>query len=113
MSCSGDEITYAPLAHLPRSMVRQRGLQKGNSASLIFTGFLQMGHFSLRFRLPAIYVLHDPGYVVVVVGFCDLAPVEFASLWFQPLGNVVHEYFAVNLRGVHGSAAFEQEIALF
>jgi hypothetical protein len=54
VSCTGDEITYAPLAHLPRSMVRHRSLQKGNSASLLFTGFLQIGQRRLTVRLRAI-----------------------------------------------------------
>src|ERR1700693_5705644 len=54
VSCTGDEITYPPLAHLPRSSRRQRSLQKGNSASWPVTSFLQMGHFSLRLRLRAI-----------------------------------------------------------
>jgi hypothetical protein len=54
VSCTGDEITYAPLAHLPRSMVRHRSLQKGNPASLLFTGFLQIGQRRLTVRLRAI-----------------------------------------------------------
>ena len=43
VSFTGEEITYCPLAHLPRSMVRQRSLQKGKSASPFLTGFLQIG----------------------------------------------------------------------
>jgi len=52
MSVTGEEMTYAPLAHLPRSIKRQRSLQKGKSEALASTGFLQIGHFSLmeRFR---------------------------------------------------------------
>ena len=50
-SVTGDEITYAPLAHLPRSIRRQRSLQKGKSASADFTGFLQIGQRSLMERL--------------------------------------------------------------
>src|ERR1700761_4357884 len=38
-----EEILYSPLAHLPRSMVRQRSEQKGTFASVMSTGFLQMG----------------------------------------------------------------------
>ena len=38
----------------PESIGRQRSLQKGNSASLLFTGFLQIGHFSFTVRLRAI-----------------------------------------------------------
>lgn len=41
-------ITYAPLAHLPRSIERQRSLQKGKSGPADFTGFLQIGQRSLR-----------------------------------------------------------------
>src|ERR1019366_5721402 len=42
------EMTYAPLAHLPRSTARQRSLQKGYSASLASTIFLQVGQRKLR-----------------------------------------------------------------
>ena len=37
---------YCPLAHFPRSMVRQRSLQKGKSGSFFFTSFLQIGQRS-------------------------------------------------------------------
>ena len=50
VSVTGDEITYFPLAHLPRSIRRQRSLQKGKSASLLVTGFLQVGQLSLSAR---------------------------------------------------------------
>ena len=40
-------MTYFPLAHLPRSIVRQRSLQKGDSGSALLTGFLQIGQRSL------------------------------------------------------------------
>src|SRR5450631_2304918 len=50
-SVTGEEITYWPLAHLPRSMRRQRSLQKGKSASVLLTDFLQMGQRSLTVRL--------------------------------------------------------------
>src|ERR1700730_10458440 len=53
-SSTGDEITYAPLAHLPRSIRRQRSLQKGKSASVAFVGFLQLGQRSLTVRLRGI-----------------------------------------------------------
>lgn len=51
-SFTGAEITYSPLAHLPKSMMRQRSLQNGKSGSVPFTTFLQMGHpsFAVRFR---------------------------------------------------------------
>ena len=51
---SGAEITYAPLAHFPRSIKRQRSLQKGKSASVFLTGFLQMGQRSFTERLRGI-----------------------------------------------------------
>jgi hypothetical protein len=54
VSGSGDEITYWPLAHLPRSMVRHRSLQKGNSALLALTAFLQIGQRSRIARFRAI-----------------------------------------------------------
>ncbi len=53
-SVTGEEITYWPLAHLPRSMVRQRSLQKGKSGSVLLTDFLQMGQRSLTVRLRGI-----------------------------------------------------------
>ena len=46
--CGGAGITYAPLAHLPRSMKRQRSLQKGKSGSVVFTVFRQMGQRSFE-----------------------------------------------------------------
>ena len=44
----GVEITYPPLAHLPRSMVRHRSLQNGNSGSSLSTSLRQVGHRKLR-----------------------------------------------------------------
>jgi hypothetical protein len=54
---TGDEITYAPLAHLPRSMRRQRSLQKGKSGSELLTDFLQIGQRSLTVRFRGMEVL--------------------------------------------------------
>jgi hypothetical protein len=48
MSVTGEEITYAPLAHFPKSMLRQRSLQKGKSGAPALTGFLQVGHEMLE-----------------------------------------------------------------
>lgn len=53
ISVTGEEMTYSPLAHLPRSIKRQRSLQKGKSEFLLGTGFLQVGHDSLPARLRA------------------------------------------------------------
>src|ERR1700732_2893473 len=60
-SLTGDEITYPPLAHLPRSIRRQRSLQKGKSASVAFVGFLQIGHRSLMERLRGILFIVETG----------------------------------------------------
>src|SRR4029077_6795395 len=113
---TGDEMTYPPLAHLPRSIRRQRSLQKGNSASLLVTCFLQMGHFSLILRAMwlsyTILFSDDPGDQVVVVGLGDLAAIELARLRLHPFGNVVHEHLAVDFWCVHGSSALKQKIAL-
>ena len=51
VSLTGEEITYPPLAYLPRSISRQRSLQKGKSPSVAFVGFLQIGQRSLMGRL--------------------------------------------------------------
>src|ERR1019366_4340560 len=57
-SCGGGSsapgITYLPVAQLPRSMMRQRSLQKGKSGSPGATDFLQMGQVIIR-RLRAKY----------------------------------------------------------
>jgi len=55
MSVTGDEMTYPPLAHLPRSIRRQRSLQKGKSGSAAFVGFLQIGQRSLMVLLRGIF----------------------------------------------------------
>jgi hypothetical protein len=52
-SRTGDEITYSPLAHLPRSISRHRSLQKGKSAFSRCTGFLHVGQGSFETRLRA------------------------------------------------------------
>src|ERR1700732_374135 len=56
-SLTGDEITYPPLAHLPRSITRQRSLQKGKSGSELLTDFLQIGQRSLTVRFRGMDVL--------------------------------------------------------
>src|SRR5580704_11385384 len=65
-SVSGDEITYAPLAHLPRSIRRQRSPQKGKSASSAFAGFLQIGQRSLMGRLLDILFIAETGLARLV-----------------------------------------------
>jgi hypothetical protein len=43
---TGSETTYFSLAQFPRSVVRQRSLQNGNSSSVSESvGLLQIGHF--------------------------------------------------------------------
>src|SRR6202030_3671146 len=132
-SVTGDEITYAPLAHLPRSIRRQRSLQKGKSASSAFAGFLQIGQRSLMGRLLDILViaetglspssetrqaaslwenLNDVGNQVVIVRRRDTAAVKLSLFRLVSFGIIVHEDFAVNLRCVHRCAAFEQEVGL-
>ena len=110
VSVKGDEMTYPPLAHFPRSIKRQRSLQKGNSGSLLLTVFLQVGHFRLGEGLRAIKSSHDFRDQVVVVGLSNLATVELAELRFQSLRNVVDQHFAINFRRVHRSPALEQKI---
>src|SRR5580700_1420729 len=45
---AGVEITYFSVAQLPRSIRRQRSLQKGISGLSKVTSFLQIGHFILE-----------------------------------------------------------------
>ena len=54
-SLKGEEITYPPLAHLPRSIRRHRSLQNGNSASVFNTIFRQVG----QRRLTALFVINQ------------------------------------------------------
>lgn len=122
-SVTGDETTYPPLAHFPKSIVLQRSLQKGKSAAVFVTGFLQIGHLSSSVRLRGMVQLYlsrkegglrqDLRYQIVVVGLGDLATIKFARLRFTPLGKLVHKYFAVDLGSMHGSAAFQQKISFF
>ena len=78
----GDEITYPPLAHLPRSITRQRSLQNGNSGSEANTIFLQVGQRRLRtdfFGIASLSgQLNDSCDQIVLVCFGNLAAVEFA-----------------------------------
>src|SRR6267378_1231036 len=99
-------------------MVRQRSLQNGNSGSELLTEFLQIGQRSLRVRLAirckrSTKSLKDPGHQVVIVCFDDFTPVELACPWGYSLRKLVHEYLAIDFRGVHCGAAFEQEVSLF
>ncbi len=115
-SCTGDEITYAPLAHFPRSIWRQWSLQKGKSGFALVTFFLQIGQRRDLTRLRTINFgsgfREDLCDQVVIVRFGDLASIELARLRFDLFGHVVYEDFTVNLRRVHGSASLKQQVTL-
>src|SRR5712692_10491563 len=57
--------------------------------------------------------LNDPPNQVVIVGLSDLVAVEFAGLRLESLRSVVDKDFAIDFRGMHIGASFEQEFALF
>ena len=48
ISVTGEETTYCPLAHLPRSISRQRSLQKGKSSPALCHRLLANGTFQLE-----------------------------------------------------------------
>lgn len=121
----GVVTTYAPLAHLPRSMTRQRSLQKGKSVSLAFVGFWQIGQRNLMDRLRDMgrllgcYLgygnvmqnqLLNSGHEIVIVRIHDFAAVKLPRLRLQAIGHFVHENLAVDFRGVHDSAALEEKV---
>src|ERR1035437_6379572 len=103
------------MAHLPRSILRQRSLQKGKSSSVRRTSIPQVGQRrSLTdFFLAAIFYStlqrpsEDAGDYVVVVGFGDLGAVETAGLEVGQVAEVVDVEFAVGLRGGELRAAFQ------
>ncbi len=112
MSVTGDEITYAPLAHLPRSISRQRWLQNGNSGSLACTDFLHVGHRNWEARFRGM-CSDNPGYEVVVVALGDLAAIEFSRFGFAAFGKIIHKDLAINFWSMHGRAALEKKLAFF
>ena len=57
ISDTGELITYWPLAHFPRSILRQRSLQKGKSAELLVAAFLQIGQRSFTELLRGMGIL--------------------------------------------------------
>src|SRR5712692_10016157 len=57
--------------------------------------------------------LNDPPDQVIIVGLGDLAAVEFAGLRLESLRSVVDKDFAIDFRGMHSGASFEQEFAFF
>src|ERR1039458_2968938 len=109
------------MAHLPRSILRHRSLQKGKSSSVRRTSIPQVGQRrSLTdFFLAVIFYStlqrpsEDAGDYVVVVGFGDLGAVETAGLEGGQVAEVVDVEFAVDLRGVELCAAFPEERGLF
>jgi hypothetical protein len=62
MSCTGDDTTYFPLAHFPKSINRQRSLQKGKSSVPSATLCLHVGHLTrtLRLRVTRLIVVEQP-----------------------------------------------------
>ena len=64
-------------------------------------------------RSPKIAGLHDLRYQVIVVSIGDLAAVELPGLRSGFSREVVDEDFPVDFRRMHGSAAFEQQLAFF
>src|SRR6185437_6038419 len=64
---AGEEITYFSDAQLPRSIMRQRSLQKGMFGSSNGTSFLQMGHLTTGVSSPDIHSskLRPPDYARV------------------------------------------------
>ncbi len=130
-----ERITYAPLAHLPRSMVRQRSLQKGNSGSRAVTAFLQVGHFSLIFlrtmKFTGMVISGSPGasnpiykvltaaddafleldnfrHQVIVMCFDDLCPIKFSRLRNHSVRHVTYKNLAIDFGRVHGGASLQQ-----
>jgi hypothetical protein len=103
-------MTYCPLAHLPRSMVRQRWLQKGNSGSAVLTGFLQIGQRTstvFTIRREQFKKLENSGDQIVIVRFYDLTAIKLAGSRILSFGKVVHEDLAIDFGRVHGGASFE------
>src|SRR5215469_10295280 len=95
---AGVEITYFSDAQLPRSMQRQRSLQKGMKGSSAFTSLLQIGHRMLcshdvnqAVRFPFRRVRQLAGQIVVMrlddAHAPELACVERARAW---IGDVAH-----------------------
>src|SRR5258708_29744350 len=109
---AGVEITYFPVVHLPRSMVRQRSLQNGKVSSPASTSLRQTGQRNERFFFFAM-TSENPGHQVVVVRFDDFAAVELARLRLIVIAEIVDEQLSVDFRGVHLGAAFPQQIGLF
>src|ERR1700682_1523701 len=66
------------MAHLPRSMRRQRSLQNGKSSSAVFTSFLQVGQWS--------------GLIlgVFAIGFCRLEYLDSSSPIFAVSQRYIH-----------------------
>src|SRR5215469_6904656 len=107
-------MTYPPRAHLPRSMVRQRSLQKGNSGSPARTSFLQVGHRKLRVRFFfTIAYLQNAGDKVVIVGLGELAATKLTFAWIVAIPEVVDIDGAVDFGGVHRGAALPEQVGLF
>jgi len=75
-SVTGDEITYPPLAHLPRSIWRQWSLQKGKSGSVPWSP-LADGAAEPMVLLRGIIIAEVRGQIAEVKNVC--------ANWFSPL----------------------------
>jgi len=112
------EITYLPLAHLPRSIRRQRSLQKGKFSFSRSTRVRQVGQRSdgVFFRgianLDDVILTDDARYQIVIVRFGDLAAVKRAGHKFIVVAEVVDEQLAVDLRGVHLRPPLPEQLGL-
>ena len=117
-------MTYLPLAHLPRSIMRQRSPQNGYSGSLARTILRHAGHrklgadfFTIKHPIssrPSVdtLLLYDARHQIVVVCLGNLATVKFAFADIVPVAEVVHVNRSVNFRGMHRGAAFPQQVGL-
>ena len=97
----GEEMRYAPLAHLPRSITRQRSLQKGRLGSSSSTSVWQVGHRNAVGFEDFFVILFCLGYYarhhVVVMRFGDFATIELPSLQLRVRAKVIHVHQSVNL----------------
>ena len=117
-SVIGVEITYPPLAHFPRSISRQRSLQKGKCSEPASTSVRQVGQRSDRaffLGIPNLddrTLIYDLCYQIIFVRFGDLTTIELARLEFLAISEIVDEQLAIDLRSVHLRPAFPEQLCL-
>jgi hypothetical protein len=115
-SVIGVEMTYPPLAHFPKSISRQRSLQKGTFSEPASTSVRQVGQRSDRafFRgisnLDDRKLIYDLCYQIIIVRFSDLTAVELARLELLAISEIIDEQLAVNFRSVHLRPAFPEQL---